>query len=124
MSQSLLFDETGEPTVKAVAPMQLREQPHAGLINKAQVHRDTKPNHSGQRLRVLKHVERMATVGATRDEIAEALAMPVSSVCGRVDELLDERWPDLVETDQKRPTKFGRPAVVLVAKTVFDKSSF
>lgn len=106
-----LFDAEGQPAVPVV-----RGEPHAGAANKARVYRDTKPTHSGARLRVLKHVQRMSSVGATREEIADALGMPLSSVCGRVNELLDPRWPDLVETTQTRPTRFGRPAVVLVAK--------
>lgn len=115
MSQTLLFDDQGEPTCQ-VAVVHPKQQTNAGMINKAQVHRDTKPLHTGQRLRILKHIEKMADCGATRDEIAEALGLPVSTVCGRVNELLDPRWPDVVETDQRRNTRYGKPAVVLVAK--------
>ena len=112
--EPMLFDELGQAT----QPTLLREQQSAGKINKAQVHRATKPSHSGVRLRVLKHIQRMASVGATRDEIAEALGIPLSSVCGRVNELLDPRWPDVVETDQRRNTRYGKPAVVVVAVEV------
>jgi hypothetical protein len=123
MSQTLLFNDAGEPTLEAAGllpnqlPNQIREQLGAGMVNKAIVHRNTKPLHSGQRLRILKHIEKMADCGATRDEIADSLGLPVSTVCGRVNELLDPRWPDVVETDQRRNTRYGKPAVVLVAKT-------
>lgn len=110
-TESMLFDELGDSMVQPV----IREQPGAGRVNAAQVNRDTKPTHSGQRLRVLKHIERMDSVGATRDEIADALNLPISTVCGRVNELLDPRWPDVFETDQRRPTRYGKPAVVVVA---------
>jgi len=112
MTQPMLFDELGEPelAVQAVAV-----QAGAGRANRNEVHRVTKPTHSGQRLLILKHIERMATAGATRDEIADALNLPVSTVCGRVSELLDPRWPDVAETNQRRLTRYGKSAVVVVS---------
>lgn len=114
-TEQMLFDDSGQVTLPPTGPC---KRAAAGMVNKARVHRDTKPTHSGVRLRVLKHIQRMASVGATREEIADALGMPLSSVCGRVNELMDPRWPDVVETDQRRLTRYGKPAVVVVAVEV------
>lgn len=44
-----------------------------------------------QRQEVLLALARSGTSGMTRNELARSLRMPVSSVCGRLDELLKER---------------------------------
>jgi hypothetical protein len=45
----------------------------------------------GIRARVVAYVETCSAAGATRDEIAHALSLRLSSVCGRVAEAMDER---------------------------------
>lgn len=49
--------------------------------------------------------------GATRHEIAAALRMPLSSVCGRVSEL--ENMELVQSTDEKRETQYGKTATVV-----------
>jgi len=50
--------------------------------------------------------------GATRQEIADALALPIQSVCGPVLAML--RSGRLIETDRRRDTKNGKPAAVVI----------
>ncbi len=49
--------------------------------------------------------------GLTRHEIAAALAMPLSSVCGRVKELEADGW--VHSTGETRETQYGKPATVV-----------
>ena len=110
-----LFDTFGNAAPALV--QSVVASPGASVRNRNKVKRDIKPRLSGQRLRVLEFVKTRGIEGATRHEIAEGLGIPLQSVCGRVAELLDKRWPELLETDAKRETQFKQPAVVLVAIT-------
>ena len=49
--------------------------------------------------------------GLTRHEIAAALVMPLSTVCGRVTELEESGW--VVSTAETRQTQHGKPATVV-----------
>lgn len=51
--------------------------------------------------------------GATREEIAAALVMPLQTVCGRVAELLELQL--IHRTGETRPTASGRAAAVVRA---------
>jgi hypothetical protein len=62
---------------------------------------------------VADYVERAGRVGATRHEIAAALRMPLSGVCGRIAEL--ERAGLVVSTAATRESQFGKPATVIVS---------
>lgn len=63
--------------------------------------------------RIARYVANRGRYGATRDEIGEALDLPIQSVCPAVKAMtLSGR---LVSTSRKRPTRSGRPAVVVVA---------
>lgn len=59
-------------------------------LNRDRVFDETKPQHSTAAAKVLAFVRSQGSRGATRHEIAEALSMPLSGVCGRVAELLKE----------------------------------
>lgn len=109
-----LFDTFGNaaPAVETVVA-----SPGASVRNRNKVKRDLKPQLSGQRLRVLDYIKSRGLDGATRHEVAIGIGIPLQSVCGRVAELLDKRWPELIETAEKRETQFKQPAVVLVAIT-------
>ena len=49
--------------------------------------------------------------GFTRHEIGERLALPLSTVCGRVTELENARW--IFSTDQTRQTPYGKQATIV-----------
>jgi hypothetical protein len=83
--------------------------------NRDRVFRETKPWHSGDCKRVAEYLARCGSNGATRHEIAEALAMPLSGVCGRVNTLLKHQRCYVVE-GVTRPSPFGRPADVVFAR--------
>jgi DNA-directed RNA polymerase specialized sigma24 family protein len=68
-----------------------------------------RPFIAGKRERVYRAIEAAGTKGATREEIADATGMPLSSVCGRVNELLAKYLKVIGE----RKTKYGKPAEVL-----------
>jgi hypothetical protein len=71
------------------------------------------PRSGTQRGQVLQLVAACGTHGATREEIGDALDLPVGSVNPRVRELLDGDW--LQESDTRRKTRYKNDAVVLVA---------
>lgn len=59
------------------------------------------------------HVAGCGRNGATRWELSEALSIPYTSVCSPVQSLvLSGR---LRETEQTRPTAYGKPAAVIVS---------
>ena len=60
--------------------------------------------------RIVALLERKAN-GLTRHEIAAELAMPLSSVCGRVKELEGDGW--VHSTAETRETPYGKPATVV-----------
>ena len=84
-----------------------------GIENRDANYLETKPKHPSQRQRILDHLSKMRNVGATRDEIACSLSLPLASVCGRVSELVEMGLAK--ETKEKRSTSNGRTAVVVVA---------
>ena len=49
--------------------------------------------------------------GFTRHEIGERLALPLSTVCGRVTELENANW--IFSTDQTRQTPYGKQATIV-----------
>lgn len=85
----------------------------AGRRHRREVHADSKSGFPSQESRVCDYVSSMPQ-GATRDEIAEALSLPVASVCGRVASLLKQGR--IAETSLRRPTRNGKTAVVLIGK--------
>jgi hypothetical protein len=111
-TQGNLFDDSGNAV--AADPVVMQSQPGAGVINRNEVFRDTYPRHTGRRAEILRYIAKMADVGATRDEISEALGLPLSSVCGRVNELMNCNPPAVRETNERRMTRYGKPAVVVV----------
>lgn len=74
------------------------------------------PRAGTQRERILNEVHRCEHDrpfrGATRDELAVSLELPLATVCPRVWELIKGGW--LRETDMHRETREGQAAVVLV----------
>ena len=69
------------------------------------------------RRKVLEAISAAGSYGATRYELAKKLNLPVSSVCGRVNELEKERY--VVETEAKRPTEHGGMATVVSLSSQF-----
>ena len=67
-----------------------------------------------RRVLIANHVRACGCRGATRDEIAVALSLPIQSVTGPVRRLLDSR--ELHENGLTRLTRYGSPAAVLVAQ--------
>lgn len=86
-------------------------EPGAGVANRNANYHESKPKHGSQRAAVLKYLAKLPGVGATREAIAEALGMKLSSVCGRVHELIESG--EVEETDERRETNSRRRAVVV-----------
>lgn len=95
-------------TVRKEVPVESKD---AGLRNRNAVHDATKPRHGGDRDRVLERLRHLGLMGATRDELSISMVMPLTTVCGRVRELLDVYM--IIETDIRRETRTGSTAVVL-----------
>ncbi len=108
-----LFDESGQPTIPT------KPEHGAGRRNRKAALAESEPRHCGQKQKIVAHLKLMATVGATRDELAKALSMYMPSVCGRIGQLIDEG--EVVETDARRNTDRGRPAVVVVHASFYGK---
>lgn len=62
---------------------------------------------------VARYVASCGDTGATRDAIAEALDLPIQTVCPLVKAM--ERSGRLVSTSRTRKTRNGKPAAVLIA---------
>jgi hypothetical protein len=60
------------------------------------------------------YVHSQGTTGATRQQISDALDLPIQSVCGPVLSMLVSGR--LIETDRKRDTSNGKPAAVIVCR--------
>lgn len=76
------------------------------------------PRSGSQRLTVLMRVFKAGDRGATREELAEWLALPISTVNPRVRELLDGGWLEVKMGDAAkavtRRTRAGNAAAVVV----------
>lgn len=83
--------------------------------NRDRVYLATLPWHAGDCKRVLEHLRQCGQQGATRHEIADALRIPLSGVCGRVSTLLKAGKAFVVD-GRVRMSPFGRPADVVFAK--------
>lgn len=88
----------------------LREAPYQkrSATSREQARR-VRPRVSGQRGRVLAYL-RAQRSGATMHEIADALRIPLSSVCGRCSELREGGLAR--DTDEVRETPYGGSAAV------------
>lgn len=106
--QGWLYDQPPAPKPK----------PEPGpVLGKQETSRDAaekiKQHTPQQRERVYRFVVEQGNNGATRDEIAAALQLSAQSATPRVLELINAGH--LFETDQRRQTRGGCSAVVLVA---------
>lgn len=88
------------------------EEKGAGRRNRKRAYQDSASRHPSQQQRVLDHL--LSIDGATREEISHALRLPLASVCGRVNKLLELGL--IIETNLKRATMSGCQAVVVMAK--------
>ena len=80
---------------------------------RASAYRAAKSKLAGRKLLVANYVLQCGELGATRDEVAAGVGLPIQSVCSVVLALLrDDR---LIETKHRRQTRSGGMAVVLVA---------
>lgn len=120
-SQTYLpFTDLINPPTKAVKPSRPMEAAGHGVINRNETYRAQATKVGGDRGRILDLLrsEEHFVKGLTRDEISRLLPMPLSTVCGRCNELLgrDKGLPPLIyETVLRRPTERGSTAVVLCA---------
>lgn len=108
MGQLLLPGIGGQASKRPSVPR--RTSP--GVANRNQVYDETRPRHRGMRGRILEYLAEHGP--ATRDQIAEAFGKHVHQISGRFTELL--KLGEIEETDQRRKTKSGHPAVVVRIK--------
>jgi hypothetical protein len=73
-----------------------------------------------QRARVADFYRTQAPGGATREEAAIRLGLPIQSICPRVRELIGDGTGVLVESDETRLTRAGKPAAVLYWRDAID----
>ncbi len=83
-----------------------------------QAARRAEPRAGTRQADVLALVRARGRLGATRDEVSEALGVPVHALCAAVRHLLD--CGDLVETALSRPTRLRRAGAVLIAREAAD----
>jgi hypothetical protein len=79
---------------------------------RAAAFRDSRKRSKGQRASIIEAFEAAGARGLTREEVAAKAAIPLQSACRPVRDL--EREGLLIETTKKRPTRYGKTAVVLV----------
>ena len=113
--QPTLFDMTPSPVGNGfyddITAKPARASRGAGKRNRNDVYQETMPRHGKDGERVLQKLRSLGYHGATRDELSISLLMPLTTVCGRVNELLKQQL--ILETDQRRQTRTGSTAVVL-----------
>lgn len=63
---------------------------------------------------IIEHLRSCGTAGATRYEIADAIDRPIQSVCRPCLAILNDQ--SAVETGERRKTRWGRWAAVMVAR--------
>lgn len=85
-----------------------------GQQNKREVLEQTRPKHHGDRQRIVVLLQELGDLGATRHEIADRLRLPLTTVCGRVNEL--KKMGEVTEPGTRRLTPHGKTAVVVVWK--------
>jgi len=110
--QAAASPSTSRPAPPAASTAAAVKDPpaHASSPTSQAAARSVNPAHrESQQRAIVAHIR--AHGDATRDELAVALDMDLSSVCPRVDELLSAGV--LRETTRKRKTRRGRAAVVL-----------
>lgn len=108
--QRFLFDEV--PPRRSERPKSHhRTSPTSRLANEM-----AKVKVGSRKERVLSYLLAVGSMGAIRDEISEFCEIPGQSVPGIVRRLLDEGA--IVEIDQRRPTRLGQPAHVLLHHVV------
>jgi hypothetical protein len=69
------------------------------------------PKQSSRRERIENYIRAAGKSGRTRDEISVGLSLPIQSVCPPVLAML--RSGRLIETNQRRNTRAGKPAAVI-----------
>lgn len=71
-----------------------------------------KPHAATLRERIYAFIWHAGVQGATIDEIVQALGLPVQTVCGRVNELHNEKFgpPRIGDSRRRRPTRSGAKA--------------
>ena len=91
--------------------LDMADEPDPGRQNKVETYYATRPRHKGDRLAIVDILRRIPD-GLTRHQIAAVLGMPLTTVCGRVNEL--KRLGEVRETGERRPTEAGKSATVVV----------
>lgn len=92
-------------------PPKVRPVDH-GRQNKREQLEQSRPKHSGHRLRILELLQVTAD-GLTRHELAERLQLPLATVCGRVNEL--KKMGEVIEPGERRTTTGKSSATVVRA---------
>lgn len=112
------FSNPGKPDSSRPA-----EQPGHSIESRNESFDAALPKFPNQRTRILELLKRddHYTRGLTRDEISRILELPIQSVTGRCNELIDPvRYRDgitpVYESKAERPTSNGGSAVVLFAR--------
>lgn len=110
--------QTSTTPATPTAPEPIASQPY--LFGTNATERETRaiaaasslPSGPSRRERIAAHVASCGRYGATREDIAEALDLPIQTVCPLVKSM--QVSGRLVSTSRKRSTRNGRPAAVLV----------
>lgn len=89
---------------------------HGGNRESTEAHRSIVSTKESLRRRVIAYVAGRGQVGATSDEIEVALGLPHQTVSARITEA--KAGGELVKSGDRRPTRSGRNAAVLVATPV------
>lgn len=87
---------------------------HKGAETSEAAHERGRGGHEATRLQILEYVRGRGQLGATCEEISEALELRYTTASARCSELLAAG--DVVRIGATRPTSSGSPASVVVAK--------
>lgn len=119
--QLRLFGGPARPSATPTpAPPPPSSLPHNGTRTSIAAARDAASKAPGVQQRIAAALARQAFAGATRDELAVLLAVPLATICARVAGMLAAGL--IRETSLRRPTRTGSQAAVLQLESLYEGS--
>lgn len=107
-----LFDERPDPAARPAA-MPFDQ----GKVSRNRTYDAVQPRHKESAELWLRRIESAGSAGVTLDQLSEDSGVPVNFFSGRITELANAR--KVVRTGERRQTRSGRTAAVIVAAKYF-----
>lgn len=116
--QPSLFDQPASPIVPPAAPASPAPPADQGEQSRNETYREVRETHDLQRSKWLMRIIAAGRSGVTLDELSARHGVPPNTFSGRITELRDLGL--VVRTGERRPTRAGSTAAVIVATQFFN----